>query len=808
MEKRNKLFRIFSYAAIVALFAVVSVSYFAPQLKGEVLRMGDIVQYGGMHQDITEHISDHGEDPQWAGRLFSGMPSYLIYFKNDAVLVNKIDHFLERWWRPASLLFVGMLGFWFMLMMCGVNPWLGAVFAIAYGLSSYSIIIIGAGHITKAAAIAYIPMLLGSVFYAFKRNMWIGAGFTALFVALEVYANHYQITYYFLFVLVAFWINEAIYAYKGKILPKFAKTTGLLVLAAVIGIGANLSNLWYVQEHSGDTMRGGSELTEKSAEVKSEKGLSLDYVTMWSYGKAESINMFIPSFMGNASGKSFSSDGEVADALDKYNAREIATQLPTYWGDQPGTAGPTYVGAVMIFLAVFALFLLKRKYTYWVVAVSILALFLAWGRNMMWFTELFFNYFPLYGKFRTVSMILVIVQWSVPFLAALGVAKVWSGDYSKEQVLGAVKKSVIVVGGVALTLLILGGSIFGFSAQYDAQFQLPEDVVGAMTMERVSIMKADAFRSLVFVLLTAVVMWLFAQSRIKKGVVVLSLLVLTCSDMIPIGLRFLPQSRFMEPKNLDVKPTAADVEILKDKSLGYRVLNNSVSTFNDATTSYYHRSVGGYHGAKLQRYQDIITHHLSENNWNVYNMLNTKYVISQNGESGQLEVQLNEGTYGTAWFVDELLFVDTPDQEIEALNSISARYVAVVDRQFENNIEKLELVVDSMATVELIDYKVNHLTYRSNSTQDGVVVFSEIFYDKGWSAWIDGIEVPYFRADYILRALSVPAGEHTIEFKFAAPHYKLLSAITFISSLIAIFGAIVAVGFLFKNRINIVKDGE
>ena len=809
MKKCNRLFKTISYAAIVALFAIISLSYFAPQLSGKVIRMGDVVQYEGMHQDITTHKAEYGEDPQWAGRLFGGMPSYLINFTNDAMLVNQIDKFLERTWRPASLIFTAMLGFWIMLLLWGVNPWLGAVFAVAYGLSSYSIIIIGAGHITKAVAIAYIPMLLGSVFYAFRKNMWIGAGLTSLFAALEIYANHSQITYYFLFVLVAFWINEGIKAYKNKLMARFAKTTALLALAAVVGVGANLSNLWYIQDYAKDTMRGGAVLAEESSgdQSKSDKGLSLDYVTMWSYGKVESLNMFVPSLMGGASDKTFSRDGEVADALSKYDAKEMATQLPAYWGDQPGTSGPTYIGAVMIFLAVFALFLLKGRYTYWVVAVSVLAIALAWGRNMMWFTELFFNYFPLYGKFRTVSMILVIVQWSVPFLAALSVAKVWSGDYSREYVLSALKKSVMVVGGVALALLLFGGVLFGFSGNYDVQFQLPDDVIEAMKAERASIMKIDAFRSLIFVMLTALVMWLFAKGRVKRVVVVVALMALTCSDMIPIGLRFLPQSRFLERKTIEVKPTTADIEILKDKELGYRVLNTSVSTFNDASTSYYHRSVGGYHAAKLQRYQDIITYHLSENNWNVYNMLNTKYIIFVNKTTKALEVELNKDAHGAAWFVDEVMFVDNPNQEIEALNSADTRYVAIVDEQFKGQVNGLEIVVDSMATVDLIDYKVNHLTYKANSKNDGVVVFSEVFYDKGWSAWLDGIEVPYFRTDYILRGMVVPAGEHTIEFKFAAPHFKLLSTITFISSLIAILGALAAIIYLVFKNYN-VKDGK
>lgn len=798
--------------AIVAIviFLALSMIYFAPQYEGKTLTMHDITQLQGMGKDIQDHTQKFGEDPQWAGRMFGGMPAYLINFKFDSSILKRARNAFEFIGFPASLIFVAMLCFFFMLLLYGVDPWIGIIPSLAYGLSTYFFIIIGAGHATKMVALAYAPLMLGAVFYTYRRNMWLGAALTAFAGSLEIAAGHPQITYYFALVVLAFFINEFVRSYKKQILPRFAKASALLALAAALAVGTNFGPLWYVQQHSKETIRGGSELktqADDQTKVSAKRGSGLDigYATQWSYGRTESFNMLIPNLMGGESSGGFSSDGEVAASLGKYNARAMATKLPGYWGDQPITAGPTYIGAVIIFLCVMGLFVLKGRKKWWIVAVSGVAILLSWGSNMMWFTELFFNYLPGYNKFRTVAMILVIVEWSVPFVAALLLNKLWKQEIAREQLIKALKYSLYIVGGVSLVFALLGSSLFNFAGPSDAQMGLPDDVLAAMRTERAQMLSSDAWRSLVYVLLTAGVVVLFGLGKIKKWMLVAGLSVLVCADMLTVDARYLPQSRFDDPVVSEIKPTKADLQIMADSSKGYRVANFAVSTFNDATTSYFHRSIGGYHGAKLQRYQDLIDRHLSKMNWGVYNMLNTKYLIIPDQKTGEPVVQFNPEANGAAWFVNRVEFVDSADAEIDALNSIDTKITAVVDKKFEKTIEKqgltiADLTADSTAKIELVEYRPNLLEYEYTCDNEALAVFSEIYYDQGWKAYVDGEPAEYIRADYVLRAMVLPAGKHVVEFKFRAPHYATLSAITLASCLIIIIWLITALIFSLKKH--------
>ncbi len=798
MENRTTLRRFLPYLIALLCFAGLSAVYFAPQFEGMVIGMHDITQYEGSSKDIKDHQALYDEDPQWTGASFSGMPATLISMRYDSLILKRwITPVVNFMGQPASMIFIAMVAFFVMLLMMRVNPWAAIAPSLAYGLSTYFFIIIGAGHITKMVALSYAPLMIGSVYYTFRRNMWLGAALTALFASMEIAANHPQITYYFLLVLLALWINEGVRAFREKALPRFAKATGVLAVAAVLAVGSNLAPLWYTYQDSKESIRGGTELKEQGpgehVSGKRGSGLDIDYATAWSYGKMESFNMFIPGLTGGSSEGGFSDDGAVAQALAKYNARQLATKLPGYFGDQPMTAGPTYIGAVIIFLCVLGLFLLQGRNKWWVVVITALALLLSWGKNFMFFTELFFHYFPGYNKFRTVSMILVIAEWSVPFLAALILNKLWQQDIQKADLMKGIKRAVMVTGGVALLFLVLGGAFFDFTSPIDTQMGLPEDVLAAMQSERASMLRSDAFRSLVFVLLSAAVVWLYGAGKLKRGAMIALLAVLVCIDLVPVNLRFLPQSRFVEPKRTEIQPTAADLQILADTTPGYRVLNMTVSPFNDATTSYFHRSVGGYSAAKIQRYQDIIDRHLSQGHWAVYNMLNTKYVIASDEQSGQLQVQVNPDANGAAWFVDSVRIVDTPDEEIAALDQMDTKRVAVVDKRFASQLQGVDIVADSTAQIALTDYRANRVTYRYSATQEGVAVFSEIYYDKGWTATIDGKQAPYFRADYVLRGMVLPAGEHTVVFSFRAQDFRLISNITLVFSLL-IIAAIVAAG--------------
>lgn len=801
--------RALPHIVALVLYAAVSAIFFAPQYDGEALRQTDMVMLNGVTSDIQQHIDTYGEHPQWAGRNFSGMPSYLIHMNYDGRWVKNVADHLYFLGQPACWIFITMAGFYLMLLLFGVNPWLAMVGGLGYGLSSYFIIIIGAGHITKMMALAWIAPLVGSVWYAYRRHRWLGAALAGLFAAVELSTSHPQITYYFLFVLLALVINEFVIAYKEKMLARFGKTTAVLLLAAVLAVGANLVQLYYVAEHTPETTRGKSELTEATVDTENHTGgLDRDYITAWSYGKLETLNLLVPNLYGG--GYDFSSDGAVAQELRRYDVpRGTEQQLPSYWGDQPSTDGPVYIGACLIFLAVFSLFVLRGRKKWWIVAVSLLAIFLAWGRHMMWFTNLFIDYFPMYNKFRTVSMILVVVEWAVPLLAMLGLARLWSASEEEApRIQRGLKWSLITVGGLTLLIGIFGPMLSSFSGPNDTAMQLPDTIIAAMQDERASMMRADAFRSLLFVVLTAGVVWLMARGKLKHGGAVAALCVIVLLDLYPVDKRYVSAEDF-HPKRqaLAIPMTDADKLILQDTT-DYRVANFTLDPFRDATTSYYHRSIGGYHAAKLRRYQDLIEHHLAQNNMAVYDMLNTKYFIVNNPQGdGAPSVVPNPQACGSAWIVDSIVWVDNADQEIAALESdnrgggFNPHTTAIVDRRFASQLDGLTLTPDSTASITLTDYRVNRQTYRTRATHDAVAVLSEIYYPNGWSATLDGKPVDYFRADYVLRAIRIPAGEHTLTFHFRAPHFGLMVGITRASSAILLFGTLgLLIGLALRNR--------
>lgn len=797
MEYKQILKQWSPIVAALVLFIVINMFYFSPQFDGKVLAQHDILQYKGSVEDIMQHREKYGEDPQWEGNMFSGMPAYLINVQYEGTIIKTLSRAFYFLGQPASLIFIAMIMFFFMLCCMRFNPWLAIVPSLAYGFSTYFFIIIGAGHITKMLALAFAPMLFGGVYYAFRRNMWVGAALAGVFATIQIGVNHPQITYYFLFILAAFWINELVQAIRNKALPHFAKVTGLLLVAAALAVGSNAGMLYYIDSHSSETMRGGSELTAENGEK--QKGLDLEYATAWSYGKGETFNLLIPNLYGGSSQGGFSQDGDVAEALRNYQADP--SQLPAYWGPQPMTSGPVYIGAVALFLAVFGMFVLKGPSKWWIFIVTLLAVMLSWGHNFLWFTELFFNYFPMYNKFRTVSMILVIAEWSVPFLMAVVLQRLWCGEIDRERWSKGLKYATLTVGGIALLFLLFGGILLSFTGA--GEERLPQDVAEAMRSERASMMRADAFRSLVFVLLTAAVVWFFVEGKLKKVPFILALGLLVVLDMVPVNLRYLNKEAFVMPNRAEIRPTPADAQILADTTgePGFRVLNLSVSTFNDASTSYFHRSVGGYHGAKLHRYQDLIDRHLSKMNMNVYNMLNTRYIIVPDQQTGQLHVETNKEANGAAWFVDSVAWVNTPDEEIGALDSADSKRVAVVDRRFEKALEGVVPVADSTASIRMTEYRVNMQRYEYSAASEGVAVFSEIYFPDGWTAYIDGEEAPYFRADYVLRAMKLPAGKHTVEFRFRAPHYDTLTAVTRCCSLILLAGLVAAVGItVVRNR--------
>ncbi len=821
---REYLLRALPFAAAFVLFFGISALYFSPQFAGEELPQHDVVQYEGMVRDIRLQRAETGEDPQWTGGMFGGMPAYLINVAYPAQAVkNTVGAVVRVIDAPAAFLFFAMLGMWLMLLMVGVNPWVGIVAALAYGLSTYLLLIIGAGHVTKSWALVYAPLMMGGIYCTLRCNPWIGGAATALFASLQIGVNHPQITYYFLMAAALFWLSEGFFALCGKRLRDFAKRTAVLLAAGVLAVGSNFSPLWYTLQHTRDTIRGGSEL---AAADKSDgaSGLDLEYATAWSYGPAESWNLLIPDFMGGDSMRSFSSDGEVAGALREYGLSELAGQLPAYWGDQPFTAGPTYLGAVSLFLALMGCLLARGRDKWWAIAATVLALLLAWGRHFMPFTELFFTYLPGYDKFRTVSMILVIAQWTVPLLGAVGLMYLWRNrEEDRTRFRRALAWSLGVVGGLCLLFAVAGSAIFDFGRQaaeeqMTATFgnwfrqagmtaelrqgldaELGRTTAEAMAAERVSIMQADAWRSFVFVLLAAGAVFLYLRRWCGRGVLVALLGVWMAVDLVTVDLRYLSADDFVPARRNRVMPTEADRRILQDKEPGYRVLNLTVSPFNDATTSYFHRSVGGYHGAKLARYQDLIEWYLTDLDESVLDMLNTRYVIVSPDSVIRRETSL-----GAAWFVEGILATDSAREEIERLGEVDLRRVAVIRRDDLGKSARLEPESREggfEGSIRLTEYRPNCLKYEYSADRPAVAVFSEIFYDKGWTAYVDGEEVPAFRADYVLRALQLPAAEHgTVEWRFRAPKWRAVESVTLVSSLAILAGCAAVLVYLLVRR--------
>lgn len=802
-------------AVAFSLFFLTSALCFAPQFRGEVLPQHDVLQYEGMSKDIKDNRAAVGEDPQWTGAMFGGMPAYLINVAYPAQIVKAtVGQVVRIMDTPAAFLFFACTAMWLMLLAFGVNPWIAIVGALTYGLSTYFFLIIGAGHITKMWALVYAPLMMGGMCMTLRGNMWMGAAWTALFTSLEIGANHPQISYYFLLAMVAFWLSEAFVAWKGQNIKSFLSRTALLVGAGVVAVGSNFSPLWYTMQHTKDTMRGGSELVASSTESSSD-GLALDYATAWSYGKAESFNLLIPDFMGGTSASGFAPDGQVAAVLNDYGLRDVATQLPTYWGNQPYTAGPTYLGAVAVFLAILGCFLARGKNKWWILGISAFMLLLSWGNNLMWLTELMFNILPGYNKFRTVSMTLVVVEWTVPLLGALALMRLWSEELSKQQLLRALAWATGIAGGLSLLFAVAGSALFDFghsqstmmmAEQFGYMFQqagmqeqiaagAPEQMAiataDAMVAERAGLMSADAWRSLLFILLAAGALWLFITHHLNKYMLIAALGVLVLADMIPVNMRYLPHDEFVSARRRQITMTDADRQILQDKELGFRVFNLTLSPFNDATTSYFHRSVGGYHGAKLARYQDLIDRYLSHNDEGVLDMLNTRYVIVPGAAGAPTAVQRPTAN-GAAWFVQNLATATTPQGEIDMLGQVDTKTTAVV--------QKTMTQPQGKGTITLAEYRPNYLRYQYTADAAGVAVFSEIFYDKGWTATIDGAQAPYFRADYVLRAMELPAGTHTVEWRFRAPHWAAVEAVTLVSSLLILLGLVAAALYVWRKK--------
>jgi len=797
----------------VLLFACLSYMYYFPVLEGKRLVTNDNNVYRASAREIIEHREKYGEEPLWTNSMFGGMPAYQISVKYKGNLIRPIMYFLQSFRVPVAALFLALLGFYILLVVYGVNPWVAIPGAIAFAFCSYNFIIIAAGHYTKAYAIAYVAPMLAGIILAMRKNRLAGAALAGIFLAFELISNHLQITYYALLIVVIYGISELYFAIREKKLPDLLKSLGLLMVAVLLAAGTNFTHLNTTREYTKYTTRGGSNLSID----ENEKGLDKTYATGWSIGINETFTLLIPSYMGGGSGIHFDRDTELYKTLQKYNGTQLASIFSKYRGDQPSTSS-VYAGAIVIFLFVLGLFLVEGRERWWLLAATILSILLAWGKNFMPLTSFFLDHFPGYNKFRAVSTILVIAGFTIPLMAGLTLRNIFRDQIENKKFNRSLIISAGITGAVCLFFTIFPGAGGNFIAPIDQdifrQLGITSDVQrtleSALTYDRQKMLQDDAFRSLIFIVLATFLLAAYYNKKIGLKVAAAILTLLLLIDMWPVAKRYLNRDNF---KNVTAKAepypmTAADKAILEDKSPGYRVLNLTVSPFNDASTSNYHRSIGGYHGAKLQIYSELIEHCLApeingfistfENNReseglqaelsksiasaNALNMLNTKYIIAD-PENRPI---VNGKALGNAWFVQKVRIAENADEEINMVNDIDPAYEAIIDKKFRDLISKETYPADSAGSITLASYKANELKYDFRASEDQLVVFSEIFYPAGWKSYIDGKEVPHFRTDYVLRGMEVPAGTHEIVFRFEPQSYRTGTKVQIASSILLI----------------------
>lgn len=761
------------HLVVVLLFIVASLVYFYPVLQGKKIFQSDIVQYTGMAKEQNDFRKAHNEEPYWTNSAFGGMPTYQLGANYPHNYVKKLDNVIRFLPRPADYLFLYLLSFYILLIVLKIDYKLAFLGALAFGFSTYLIIILGVGHNAKAHAIGYMPLVLAGILLTLQSKYIWGFLLTALAMALEIGANHFQMTYYLMLLVLILGVVYLIDAYRKKELPHFFKSVGILTGAVILGITVNATNIMATQEYVEWSTRSKSDLTinpDGSPKEKATTGLDKEYITQYSYGIGESLNLFVPRLFGGGNNENLGEDSNTYKFLRNQGvphsqAADFVKRIPTYWGSQPIVAAPAYIGAVVLFLFVLGLFLVKGRLKWWLLGGVILSLLLSWGKNFSFLTDLMIDYFPLYNKFRAVSSIQVILELCIPVLAIFALVRLFNDFEKKEEKLKALKWATIIIAGTVVLLFLFKGTFTfdGLNDEYYREAMGPQ-LVEIIKMDRKAIYNQDLFRSLIFVLISAGAIWLYLKGKLNEKRLITAFVLLILVDLVGVNKRYVNKEDFVPARSMErpFQPTAADKEILKDKS-HFRVFNTAEG-LNGANTSYFHNSIGGYHAAKPRRLQELFEYQIAQNNVNVLNMLNVKYVIRQN-EEGKTIAATNPFANGNAWFVNKVIKVDTADEEMKALDSINTANEAVVNvNTFD--VSKSQFVKDSTAFIELTSYSPNHLKFKSSNRHDGLAVFSEMYYPHGWQASIDGQEIEHFRVNYTLRGLEIPAGNHEIEFKF------------------------------------------
>lgn len=818
---------------VILAFALISFAYFFPaDIENRILFQHDTAAGAGAGQETLQYYEQTGERPRWTNSLFGGMPTYQIAPSYDSTKPLQWIQQVYQLFLPeyVRMTFILMLGFFILLRAFGIPAWLAGLGGIIWAFSSYFFILISAGHIWKFITLAYVPPTIAGIVLAYRGRLLPGGALTALFIALQVTSNHIQMSYYFLFAIlfiVGAYFEEA---WRQQQLPRFFRATAVVAVAALVGVAVNLSNLYHTYAYSKQTMRGPGELVQTDsgeARQQSSGGLDRDYITQWSYGIGETLTLLVPNFKGGASVPLSQSETAMEKANPIYGS--LYGSLTQYFGDQPMTSGPVYVGAFVLFLFVLGCFIVKGPLKWALIGATLFSILLSWGKNFMPLTDFFIDYVPMYNKFRAVSSILVIAEFTIPLLAVFALKRLLEEPSLFLRDKRALGISLLLTAGVALLLTVAPDALgSGFIPAQEAQMlqnavdrqMIPAEELGgilaSLSEMRAALVEADALRSFLLIGAGCFLLWLYAMGKLRRSLTVACIALLCLGDMWSVNKRYLDDAQFV-PRSIRTDTftkSPADEQILKDTDPDYRVLNLASNTFNENNTSYWHKSVGGYHPAKLRRYQELIEHHLSPemqaiygevaaaggqmdsvdaSRFRVLNMLNTRYIIFPAGRQGQTVPLRNSYACGNAWFVDRVQYVENANQEIDALHDIQPAETAVVDVRFRPVLkEATDFGKDSLATIRLTEYAPGHLVYETEHAQDGVAVFSEIYYPDGWQATIDGAAVELARADYVLRALYVPAGKHRIEMRFDPQSLHVTEGIAWGALALVLIGLVAA----------------
>lgn len=790
----------------IVVMALVSVFYFLPVFQGEMLQQHDIVQAKASQTEIEEYKEKNNEHILWTNAMFGGMPTYQINPSNAGNFAKYAFNAVRIVFpKPIHIIFLSLIGFYILGLAFNLGPWISLIGALAFSFASYNLISIEAGHLSKVRSMALMAPILAGVYLTFREKYRTGFLITVIFSALHIKSNHFQITYYLLILLIAYAIFEFINHYQTSQVKQFLKTTGILLVAALLATCTNASLLLTSYDYAQHTIRGGASELSDNGDENEKSGLDRDYAMRWSYGIGETMTLLIPNFKGGASTESLGKDSYTYETLTSNRisarrAKQMSNQVPTYWGPQPFTAGPQYLGAGLIFLFILSLLTIRSKHKWWILPMIILFLMLSWGKNFKPLADFFFNYFPMYSKFRTPSMILTMVQFLVPIVGVLGISNIVQKNLTWNQFKNKFYLSYGIVGGICLLFFLIGGSLFSYNApknergtspdqRYYKQYvnatndkQFAQDMMEALKNDRAYLLKQDSLRSFIIISLIALGIWLYYRKTINSYFLLAIIGGVTLVDLWSVDKRYLNEEAFVEAETYDnsFPLRQADQKILQDPDPHFRVHDQTVDPYNNALPAYYHKLVGGYHAAKLQKYQDLIANQLQKGNRKVFDMLNTKYFITK--QNGQPTVQQRPSALGNAWFVKNIQWEPSAEKEMNALTGFSPQQTAVANEKYKDFVSKKNY--NGQGSIELVSYHPEKMVYQSNSNSTQLAVFSEVFYNgnNDWISKIDGEVTKHFKANYTLRALEIPPGQHKIVFEFNPFIHNISTTISYASS--------------------------